>query len=204
MPRVIAGSAGGRRLKAPPGAGTRPTSDRVKEALFSSLQDVSGAVVLDLYAGSGGLAIEALSRGAATAVLVEQDRRAVNVLRDNLAVAGVKDRARVLQTAVSTYCREPLGGPFDLILLDPPYTMTHQQIARDLRALVDGGAVEIGGRLVLERDRRIAEPPPQEFLHDQDRTYGDTLLRYCTFHPDRHPGEYSEQHPDHHDRDPTS
>jgi 16S rRNA (guanine966-N2)-methyltransferase len=195
MPRVIAGTAGGRPLKAPAGPHTRPTTDRVKEALFSSLGDVAGLHVLDLYAGSGSLGIEALSRGAAAAVLVETDRRAVAAIHENLRRAGVADRATVVAADVATYCANPdmtargqRSGqapvrPFDLVLADPPYRVQTATIERDLAALVDSGALAGGALVVLERDRRSPEPPPGVLVHDRDRTYGDTLLRYLRHLP---------------------
>ncbi len=183
MPRVIAGTAGGRRLKAPPGDGTRPTSDRVKEALFSSLGDLTGLVVLDLYAGSGGLAVEALSRGAQRAVLVEQDRRAASVIRENLDTAGVADRARLVVSPVARFCDMPSGGPFDLVIADPPYKVTIGDLVTQLEVLVDAHALRTGARVVLERDRRTPEPLPRMLIHDRDRAYGDTLLRFFTHQP---------------------
>lgn len=183
MPRVIAGSAGGRRLKAPPGQSTRPTADRVKEALFSSLGDLGGLRVLDLYAGSGALAIEALSRGAASAVVVEQDRRALAVIRENLASAGVAAAATVVGSSVAAFCARPSGGPFDVVLADPPYRIGAEALAGDLAALAGAGALAPGARIVLERDRRHPEPPPAGLRHDSDRSYGDTLLRYLTAEP---------------------
>ena len=121
--RVIAGSARGVRLLAP-GEGTRPLTDRVKQTLFAVLEpDLPGARVLDLFAGSGAGAIEALSRGAAAALLVEHDRRAVDAIRTNLARAGVADRARVVRADAVAWLRTDAAGagPFDLVLADPPY-----------------------------------------------------------------------------------
>ncbi|CAN5142034.1 16S rRNA (guanine(966)-N(2))-methyltransferase RsmD [soil metagenome] len=183
MPRVIAGTARGRPLKALPGDRTRPTSDRVKEALFSSLGQVIGWTVLDLYAGSGALGIEALSRGAAHAVLVEQDRRTADVIRQNLQTAGVDACGTVLATTVASYCANPSGGPFDLVLMDPPYAIGVPAIETALAALVDAGALTEGARIVLERATRDPGPPPGVLVHDRDRTYGETLLRYLTHRP---------------------
>jgi len=117
--RVIAGIAKGRRLAAPPGSATRPTADRVKEALFSSLLPIlGGASVLDLYAGSGALGIEALSRGAAHCTFIERDRTALRTLRDNLDALDLNDRARVVPGDAMVLCR---GIEADLVLADPPY-----------------------------------------------------------------------------------
>jgi 16S rRNA (guanine966-N2)-methyltransferase len=186
VPRVIAGTAGGRRLRTPPGGATRPTSDRVKEALFSALGDLAGVVVLDLFAGSGALAVEALSRGAARAVLVEADRRAEAVARANLDLAGVADRALVVGGSAEAFCRRPAGGPFDLVLLDPPYRTGVDVVESLLAALAGAGALVPGGRIVLERDRRATEPPPAGPHHERDRTYGDTVLRHLRV-PDEWP-----------------
>jgi 16S rRNA (guanine966-N2)-methyltransferase len=120
--RVIGGEARGRRLVAPPGREVRPTSDRVREALFSILADrLAGAVVLDLYAGSGALAIEALSRGAARAVLVERGRDALAALRRNLERTRLGDRAEVISSDVIRVLDAPPSHRYDLVILDPPY-----------------------------------------------------------------------------------
>src|SRR5205807_2939069 len=119
--RVVAGAFKGRRLQAPAGGRTRPTSDRVREALFSILGDVSDARVLDLYAGSGALGIEALSRGAAGATFVDSDREAVVAIRANLALTGTDDRASVVRSPVGSFLAAGRHGPFDLVFLDPPY-----------------------------------------------------------------------------------
>jgi 16S rRNA (guanine(966)-N(2))-methyltransferase RsmD len=176
--RVIAGTAGGRKLVAPKG-GARPTQDRVKEALFSSLGDlVLDATVLDLYAGSGALAIEALSRGAARAVLVDPDRAAVTAIRANLDTAGFTSRATVSQRASVAYAKAGApGGPFDLVLLDPPYDVPAAEVAGVLAELAAAGAVEAGATVVIERATGgdpIALPGGWDVR--RERTYGDTLL----------------------------
>lgn len=183
MTRVIAGTAGGRPLAVPDGRRTRPTGDRVKEALFSSLGDLTDAVVLDLFAGTGGLGIESLSRGAARAVFVEQDRRAVAIVRANLDAADVTERARVVNTSAERFATDPSGGPFDIVFVDPPYVMAMPDIAETLQVLVDGEALRSGARVVIERDKRHPEPPPRLLSHDRDRTYGETVLRYFTYLP---------------------
>ena len=136
-PRVIAGEAGGLRLATPPGTSTRPTADRVKEALFSALgpDRIEDASVLDGYAGSGALAIEALSRGAATAVLVDHDAQAVAAIRKNLVHTHLGARARVAQRDVAVFLRMPPPtpeAPFDLVLLDPPYDQPPSDLASAL------------------------------------------------------------------------
>lgn len=185
---MIAGSAGGLRLDVPAGNEVRPTGDRVKEALFSTLGDLTDQVVLDLYAGSGALGIEALSRGAARAVFVERDRRAVAIIRGNLQRTGFTGRARVVGSSVSRFCRTPTGGPFQLVVADPPYAVPLGEFVEDLRHLAAGSALPPGARVVIERDRRRPEAPPRLLGHVQDRTYGDTMLRYFVYEPD-HPHE---------------
>jgi 16S rRNA (guanine966-N2)-methyltransferase len=184
--RVIGGSARGRRLVAPPGRDVRPTSDRVREALFSSIAAaVPGARVLDLFAGSGALAVEALSRGAAHAVLVERSGRAAAVARRNLGVAGVADRATVRRIDATAFCRAPTGGPFDVVLADPPYAEPLARIWTLLATLHRAGGVAPGGVVVVERDRRdpdLEAPPPPTLARvlafERRRTYGDTVLLY--------------------------
>lgn len=120
--RVIAGTAKGRRLKAPEGNGVRPTADRVKEAMFSIIQfDIEGAKALDLFAGSGALGIEALSRGAAHCVFVEAAGEASKILRENIAACGVENKSTVQKGQAEDFAPLWRGGPFDLVFLDPPY-----------------------------------------------------------------------------------
>lgn len=183
MARVISGSAGGRPLKVPRGSRVRPTADRVKEALFSSLGPLQGLVVLDLFAGTGGLGIEALSRGAAQAVFVEADRRTAGLVRANLQLAGVDDRARVVISSAESFAASPIDGPFDLILLDPPYAMPADQVEGLVIDLVQAGAVRAGATIVLERDRHTEAGMPGVLAHTRDRTYGETLLRYFSYQP---------------------
>jgi 16S rRNA (guanine966-N2)-methyltransferase len=167
----------------PPGRATRPTSDRVREALFSSLAaDVPGARVLDLYAGSGALGIEALSRGAASAVLVEQDPRTVRVLRENLERTGLSSRAVVVREDAARFCRDPRDrGPFDVVLVDAPYREPLGVLYRLIGDLRAAGALVAGAVVVLERQRRdpsLANAAPPWLVHVRDRAYGDTVLRY--------------------------
>ena len=196
--RVIAGSARGRPLDAPRGRAVRPTSDRVREALFSALSDdVPGAAVLDLFAGSGALAIEALSRGADLAVLIESDPTALNTIRANLKRAGVADRAKVIRADALAWTpawttdltadrpRRPDAGtptPFDVVLVDPPYALPLPRVLKALERLAEAGVLVPGARVVVERDRRdpdLDRPlPGPRLLLDRDRTYGDTVLRW--------------------------
>ena len=183
MPRVIAGALGGRRFAAPSGEATRPTAERVREALFSALAaDLPDAVVLDLFAGSGALAIEALSRGASRAVLVESGRRAVAVIRRNLGDLGLDEpagRALVRGVAARAFCAAPEGGPFDVVLADPPYDTSDAELGAVLDALV--AHLAPGARVSVERSRRAGAVPWPPHLGDPDaRRYGDTVLHRAT------------------------
>jgi 16S rRNA (guanine966-N2)-methyltransferase len=171
--RVVAGEARGRRLQAPPGEGTRPTLDRVREALFNalvSLDAVHGAVVVDLFAGSGALGIEALSRGAAHCTFVDRDRAARRTIEANLAATGLADRASVVGGDAGRWLAEATG-PVDLALLDPPYATDDATWAR----LLDGVAgLAPGGVVVLESDREIDLGDGWGVL--RHKRYGDTLV----------------------------
>lgn len=175
--RIIAGAARGRRLSAPPGDTVRPTSDRVREALFSSLAPmVPGASVLDAFAGSGALGLEARSRGAQHVTMIEQDRRALTVLRRNVEAVGLAgvdvvqgDALRMVATG------RPVGAPFDLVLLDPPYGLGEEDLAGLLRALVPSLAP--GATVVVERAAAAPSPRWPDELQDADeRRYGSTRL----------------------------
>jgi 16S rRNA (guanine966-N2)-methyltransferase len=174
--RVVAGRLGGRRLKAPGGRDTRPTSDRVREALFSMLGPLDGAHVLDLFAGSGALAIEALSRGAQGALLVERDPRAIEVIRANLDALGLgDDEARVVHGPARVALRDASarGDTYDLVLLDPPYRdapALGRELSETLPAVLAPAA-----RVVTESDRR--SPLDLDLPVDRERRYGDTLIR---------------------------
>ena len=174
--RVIAGTLGGRRLKAPRGTTTRPTSDRVKEALFALLGDVAGARALDLYAGAGGLGIEAISRGAARAVFIERDRRAVRALKDNLDSLGIgSERAEVRAADVLGALRTARGRAetYDLVFIDPPYRGA-SDLGHELSVLLPS-LLEPEARIVVESDRRS---PLQLQAHlERERTYGDTSIK---------------------------
>jgi len=176
--RVIAGTAGGRKLVAPKGE-ARPTTDRLKEALFSSLgARVHDATVLDLYAGSGALAIEALSRGAGRAVLVDSDLAATAAIRANLATTGFEDSARIERIAVERFVTAPIrDAPFDLVFLDPPYELASAVVAEVLAALAATGALTDDATVVVER-AKDGEPVvlPAGWGIEKERAYGDTLL----------------------------
>jgi 16S rRNA (guanine966-N2)-methyltransferase len=171
--RVIAGRYGGRTLHAPRGRGTRPTSDRVREALFSILGEVAGARVLDLYAGTGALAIEALSRGARAATLVDSGRPAQAAIRRNLDDLGID--AELVAADALHFCVRAFraGREYDLIFLDPPYR--HGDDLADQLTTALSPLIGDGGRVVTESDRRT---PLELGLPLQDeRRYGDTLIR---------------------------
>lgn len=177
MTRIVAGMAGGRRLAVPP-KGTRPTSERVREAMFSALEaaiDVDGAHVLDLYAGSGALGFEALSRGAASATFVESDRKALDVLRRNADTVGLPG-VTVLPGAVEAVLAQPAPEPFDVVLADPPYALPDERLTTVLDRLARHGWLAGHGVLVLERAARSAPPVPADGLTVlRERRYGDTV-----------------------------
>jgi 16S rRNA (guanine966-N2)-methyltransferase len=171
--RVVAGEFRGRRLRMPKGARTRPTADRVREALFSMLGDVSGARVLDLYAGSGALGLEALSRGADSAVFVERDARAAATVRANIDAVGANGELRRQDALGFLGSYAGTGGPpFDLVFCDPPYDCGSRiagQLAERLPAVLSEGA-----RIVTESDKRKPLELPFPLL--RERTYGDTRI----------------------------
>ena len=169
--RVIAGELGGRRLRTPRGDRTRPTAARVREALFSMLGTLEGARVLDLFAGSGALGIEALSRGAAAATFVERAPPALAALRANVAELGLGERSEIRAGDALAALRG--GAIYDLVFIDPPYAAAAQlsgALSRDLPAVLADGA-----RVVSESDRRA--PLDLELPLLRERRYGDTMIR---------------------------
>jgi 16S rRNA (guanine966-N2)-methyltransferase len=179
---VVAGTVGGRRLVAPK-SGTRPTADRVKEALFAALdaEVVDGSSVLDLYAGSGALGIEALSRGASTAVFVDRDRHAETAIRANLATTGFEASATVSRAPVRKFLeRRPRVAAFDLVFLDPPYDMEVRELSLTLSALAAPGVVAPGATVVIETSRRSPPRVPEGWSVRWERAYGDTLVTVAT------------------------
>ena len=187
MTRIIAGAHGGRRLTAPPGDRTRPTSDRVREALFSALEtmvDLDGARFADLYAGSGAVGLEALSRGASFTLLVESDARAARVIRDNIVALRTGPAARLLTGRVGqVLALPPEGGPFDVVFADPPYAVPDEEVAGLQRALLDNGWLAPDAVVVLERATRTAvRGQPLSWVEgltaDRSRRYGETTLWY--------------------------
>lgn len=180
--RVVAGEAGGLPLVAPKGARTRPTADRVKEAVFAALgpDAIVDASVLDLYAGSGALAIEALSRGASRALLVDRDPRAIDAIRANLRTTRMRDRAGTQRRTVTAFVHDepPAEAPFDLVLLDPPYDTPAREVAAVLDALAQPGWLSPGATVVVEQ--AASAPVPQLVTGWEarwERAYGDTLVR---------------------------
>jgi 16S rRNA (guanine966-N2)-methyltransferase len=175
LTRIIGGVAGGRRLSTPPGRSTRPTSDRVREGLFSTLGgDLSGRSFLDLYAGSGAVGLEAASRGANPVLLVERDAHALRAARDNVAALAL-DGVAVRADDVTRFLREP-GTPYDVVYVDPPYADAVEDV---LALLVGGGWLAPGGDVVVERDTRGAPPVwPAGIDADRSRRYGDSTLWY--------------------------
>jgi 16S rRNA (guanine966-N2)-methyltransferase len=181
--RITGGTLRSRALKAPKGQATRPTTDRVREALFGILTSagaLEGARVLDLYAGTGALALEALSRGAATAVLVESAREALTALRANVTALGLEDRARVVAGDVAKAIRRlPDAGPFDLVFADPPWAMVdegHSTVV--LSALARSAGIATDGRVVLEHSARTAPFDVDGLVRLETRKYGDTALTF--------------------------
>ena len=189
MTRIISGLAGGRRIHTPPGSGTRPTSDRVREALFSRLEHldvVQQAKVLDLYAGSGALGLEAASRGATSVLLVESDRAAATAIRKNISELGLPGVSVVVR--VDTVERVLLSGPAsaqtrcDLVLADPPYDVTEEALGDVLALLVTHWWLSQDALVVVERSARSPEPRwPQGIEGAGERRYGETKMWFADF-----------------------
>ncbi len=187
MTRIISGLAGGRQIRTPPGNSTRPTSDRVREALFSRLEHldvVNRANVLDLYAGSGALGLEAASRGASRVLMIESDRAAVAVVELNiaeLALSGISVRADTVERALRS---APAFGeaPFDVVLADPPYDVAEEAIAEVLLLLVTQAWLSDDALVVVERSARSPEPRwPHGLVGAGERRYGDTKMWFADF-----------------------
>ncbi|GGV09256.1 DNA methylase [Streptomyces litmocidini] len=182
MTRVIAGSAGGRRLAVPPGNGTRPTSDRAREGLFStweSFQGLAGARVADLYAGSGAVALEALSRGAAHALLVEADPRAAKTIRDNIRSIGLPGAELRTGKAEQIVTGPAPADPYDLVFLDPPYAVGDDDLREILLTLRSGGWLSEDALVTVERSTRGGEFGwPEGFEPLRSRRYGEGTFWY--------------------------
>ena len=184
MTRIIAGSARGRRLAVPPGRSTRPTSDRTREGLFAAVVAALGtleeAAVLDLYAGSGAVGLEALSRGASDVLLVESDPAAVQVIRRNITAVGLPG-AHVLRDRAERVLSRGLSGARvrDLVFADPPYAASDGEVGKVLGLLVAFGWLAPAALVVVERDARSGPPPwPAGYAEDRSRRYGETVLWY--------------------------
>lgn len=184
MTRIVAGSVGGRTLAVPP-KGTRPTSDRVREAIFSRLEHygvLEDARVLDLYAGSGALGLEAASRGAREVVLVEAGAPAAQVCSRNVASLGLSG-VRVVTDRAERFVRQPAAAPWDLVFLDPPYDVSDPDVAEVLAALEAQVAAE--AVVVVERSSRSPEPAwPTGWRLITSKDYGDTRVFYAEPVPD--------------------
>jgi 16S rRNA (guanine966-N2)-methyltransferase len=181
--RIIAGTHGGRRLTAPAGGLTRPTSDRVREALFSSLAtmtDLSGARFADLYAGSGAVGLEALSRGAGHALLVESDARAARVIRDNIVALRAGPAARLVTGRVNqVVAGPPDGGGYDVVFADPPYGLPDAELTEVQNAMVENGWLADGAVVVVERATRSGRLTWVDGITaERSRKYGETTLWY--------------------------
>jgi 16S rRNA (guanine966-N2)-methyltransferase len=177
--RVVAGAAGGLRLESPAGRETRPTAERVREAVFASVGSaVAGCAVLDLYAGTGAMAVEALSRGAAAAVLVERDRNEAAVCRRNLAHTGFAAVSRVVEGDVGAFLERsaPPEAPFALVCCDPPYETPDAAVDAVLVRLGGPGWLAPPALVVVERPTGSTLQPPPGWQHRFARTYGDTLV----------------------------
>jgi 16S rRNA (guanine966-N2)-methyltransferase len=179
--RIVAGQWGGRRLLTPKGDGTRPTSDRVREAMFSSVESELGGLegrrVLDLFAGSGALGLEALSRGAGHADLVESDRNAASIIARNIEQLGAM-AAQLHRTTVERFVGNLPPEPYDLVLLDPPYALSTDEVGVLLTAVVQAAALDPDGIVVVERSKRTPFAWPDAVTALRDKAYGETHLWY--------------------------
>ncbi|MBT2364615.1 16S rRNA (guanine(966)-N(2))-methyltransferase RsmD [Streptomyces sp. ISL-10] len=183
MTRVIAGAAGGRRLAVPPGTGTRPTSDRAREGLFSSwesqLGTLAGIRIADLYAGSGAVGLEALSRGAAHALLVEADARAARTVRENVRALGLPGAEVRTGKAEQIVTGPPPEHPYDVVFLDPPYAVTDDDLREILLTLRRGGWLADDALATVERSTRGGDFMwPKGFEPLRARRYGEGTLWY--------------------------
>ncbi|MCX4819629.1 16S rRNA (guanine(966)-N(2))-methyltransferase RsmD [Streptomyces sp. NBC_01142] len=183
MTRVIAGAAGGRRLAVPPGNGTRPTSDRAREGLFSSWESLlgtfSGIRIADLYAGSGAVGLEALSRGAAHALLVEADTRAARTVRENVRALGLPGAEVRTGKAEQIITGPAPEDPYDVVFLDPPYVVTDDDLREILLTLRTQGWLADDALVTVERSTRGGEFGwPQGFEPLRARRYGEGTLWY--------------------------
>jgi 16S rRNA (guanine966-N2)-methyltransferase len=183
VPRVIAGQAGGRRLAVPPGRDTRPTSDRAREGLFATISSVAGPLagtrVLDLYAGSGAVGLEALSRGAGHVLLVESGARAGRVIRENIAALGLPGAELVTDRVERVLARGPGESRYDIVFADPPYALPDRDVSRMLDSLTGSGWLAPGALVIVERATRSGPVSwPAGLTGDRDRRYGEATFWY--------------------------
>ena len=183
MTRIIAGQAGGRRIAVPAGSGTRPTGDRVREAMFSSLEvefggSLAGLAVLDLYAGSGAIGLEALSRGAERVLLVESDRKAADVVSGNVRTLGLPGATVVVKPAERVAAGPNPAAPYDVLFADPPYALETAALQQVLDDLVAHGWLADDAVVVVERGKREPWAWPDGFDALRDRKYGEARLWY--------------------------
>jgi 16S rRNA (guanine966-N2)-methyltransferase len=182
MTRIVAGTLGGRRISAPAGRDTRPTSDRVREALFSTLESLTtleGCRFADLYAGSGAVGLEAASRGASAVLLVEADPRAARTVRANIAALGLAQRCELIVSRIPAVLATAPTRPFDVVFADPPYALGEPDIAELLRAVVARPWLAPGAVIVLERSARSPEPARVDGVTpERGRRYGESMLWY--------------------------
>ena len=181
MTRIIGGAAGGRRIDAPRGSSTRPTSDRVREALFSAIESWCGSLqglrFLDLYAGSGAVGLEAWSRGAGVVTLVEHDRRTAALIAANAKAVGFA-KAHVVVGSVAVTLSRPPAAPYDIVFLDPPYPTPDDEVDTALERVAAEWVVP-DGMVVVERSSRSRAPGwPAGFADTRERKYGETTLWY--------------------------
>lgn len=185
--RIIAGRARGTQLVAPKGMDTRPTQDKVKESLFSMIQlDIPDAQVLDLFAGSGALALESLSRGAETAVVVDKSREALDCIRKNITKMRVEEQVTILPMDWSQAllkCKQ-LGKRFDLVFLDPPYRMT--ELGEMCQQMLEMGLLLPEAMLVLEHRTGVELHMPAPFVLEKERTYGETQIHFYRLEEEAH------------------
>jgi 16S rRNA (guanine966-N2)-methyltransferase len=179
--RIVAGVYGGRKIATPTGDDTRPTSDRVREALFSALDSANaiyGRRFLDLYAGSGAIGLEAASRGASHVLLVESDPKAARVIRENVALLQAGKTATIAAGKVATtLAGGPIGGGYDVVFADPPYALAEDELTKVLTAL--GDWLNPGATVVIERSKRTPEPTwVSGITGERSRRYGETTLWY--------------------------
>jgi len=181
--RVIAGEAGGRRLAVPAGRDTRPTSDRAREGLFATISSIvgplAGARVLDLYAGSGAVGLEALSRGAEHVLLVEHDARAARVIRQNVEAIGLPGAELAADRVERVLARGPGQDRYDVVFADPPYALADAAVSRVLSLLAEQGWLAPGALVIVERATRSGPLSwPDGFAADRARRYGEATFWY--------------------------